>query len=60
MSQKKCFKVIKYPATVGLNCGKEVGSFENEDDAKRCKEKESSKIDNGNFIVEIRELKYEA
>ena len=59
-SQKKCFKVIKYPARVGLNFGEEVGSFENEDDAKECKEKESSKIDKDNFIVEIKKLECEA
>lgn len=60
MSQEKCFKVFKCPTTVGFGSSELVGSFENKDDAKKCKEKESSKIDNDNFIIEIHEPKYDA
>ena len=53
MSQKKCFRVVKSPRTVGVNSGELVGSFDNKDDAEKCKEKESSKIDKDHFIIEI-------
>ena len=61
MSEKRCFfNVLKCPTTVGLNCCALVGSFEKEDEAKECKEEESSKIDNDNFIILIHKLEYEA
>jgi hypothetical protein len=59
MSQKKCFfNVFKCPTAHG--CCALVGSFEKEDEAKKCKEEESSKSDNDNFIVLIDKLEYEA
>ena len=60
MSQKKCFfNVLKCPTTP-FGCCALVGSFENEDEAKKCEKEESSKIDNDNFIVLIHPLEYEA
>ena len=60
MCQKMCFfNVLKCPTATGLNSCKMVGSFEKEDEAKECKVKETSKIDNSDFIVLIHKLEYQ-
>ena len=59
MGQKKCFyNVLTCPKT-SAGCCALIGSFDNEDEAKRCQEEKSREIDNDHFISLIHKLEYE-
>jgi len=59
MIQKMCFyNVLKCPKTPA-GCCELLGSFENEDEAKRFRGEESKEIDNDHFIILIDKLEYD-
>ena len=59
MIKKRCFyNVFKCPKLPD-GCCELLGSFENEDEAKRCRGEESKKIDNDHFFIIIDTLEYD-
>ena len=59
MIQKMCFyNVFKCPKT-SAGCCELLGSFDNEDEAKRCRRNKSGEIDNDNSIILIHKLEYD-
>jgi hypothetical protein len=59
MGQKMCFyNVLECPKTPSGCCAL-LGSFENEDEAKRCQEEKSKEMNNDHFIILIHKLEYD-
>ena len=52
------YNVFKCPKTPAGVC-ELIGSFNNEDDAKRCKAEKNKEIDNDHYIIVIHKLEYE-
>jgi hypothetical protein len=60
VGENKCFyNVLRCPKTPFGSC-KLVGSFETEDEAKRCKNEANNGIDHGTSIILIHKFEYEA
>lgn len=60
MSQKMCrSNVFKCPKTP-FGCCELVGSFQNEEEAKKCEKKANNEINHETAIILISKLEYEA
>jgi hypothetical protein len=58
MDQKKyCYNVLKC-LKLPFSCCALIGSFDNKDEAEKCKEEKNKKLDNNLYILLIHELEY--